>query len=62
MVSDYIGHIITFASLTHDGQCYVLSCNDETVRLFDKDSGKFKRFLEKVEEVEELKLNTLKPC
>ncbi|XP_050678535.1 WD repeat domain-containing protein 83 [Leptidea sinapis] len=39
MVSDYIGSIITHGSLTHDGQCYVLSCSDSTVKLFDKDSG-----------------------
>lgn len=39
MFSDYIGHIITYASMTHDGQCYVLSCADNTIKLFDKDSG-----------------------
>ncbi|XP_041983895.1 WD repeat domain-containing protein 83 [Aricia agestis] len=39
MISDYIGHIVTFGSLTHDGQCYVLSCADNTIRLFDKESG-----------------------
>ncbi|CAG9790469.1 unnamed protein product [Diatraea saccharalis] len=39
MTSDYIGHIVTFGNFTHDGQCYVLSCNDGTVKLFDKDSG-----------------------
>ncbi|KAI8431368.1 hypothetical protein MSG28_015903, partial [Choristoneura fumiferana] len=39
MVSDFIGHIITFGSLTHDGQCYILSCADSSVKLFDKDSG-----------------------
>lgn len=39
MISDFIGHIITYGSLTHDGQCYILSCNDNTVKLFDKDSG-----------------------
>lgn len=39
MVSDFIGHIVTFGSLTHDGQCYILSCADNSVKLFDKDSG-----------------------
>ncbi|KAG6459861.1 hypothetical protein O3G_MSEX011652 [Manduca sexta] len=39
MISDYIGHIITYGSMTRDGQCYVLSCNDNTIKLFDKDSG-----------------------
>lgn len=39
MVSDYIGHIVTFGSLTKDGQCYILSCADSTIKLFDKDSG-----------------------
>ncbi|XP_072946973.1 WD repeat domain-containing protein 83 [Epargyreus clarus] len=39
MISDYIGHIITYSSFTHDGQCYVLSCADSTIKLFDKDSG-----------------------
>lgn len=39
MISDYIGHIITFGSLTRDGQCYILSCTDNTIKLFDKDSG-----------------------
>lgn len=39
MVSDYIGHIITFGSLTRDGQCYILSCTDNSIKLFDKDSG-----------------------
>lgn len=39
MFSDYIGHVVTYASMTHDGQCYVLSCNDSTIKLFDKDSG-----------------------
>jgi mitogen-activated protein kinase organizer 1 len=39
MFSDYIGNIITYGSMTHDGQCYVLSCNDGTIKLFDKDSG-----------------------
>ncbi|KAJ2942397.1 hypothetical protein O0L34_g16002 [Tuta absoluta] len=39
MISDYIGHIVTYGSLTHDGQCYILSCNDNTIKLFDKDSG-----------------------
>ncbi|XP_050360292.1 WD repeat domain-containing protein 83 [Nymphalis io] len=39
MFSDYIGHIITYGSMTHDGQCYILSCTDNTIKLFDKDSG-----------------------
>lgn len=39
MVSDYIGHIVTYGSLTRDGQCYILSCADSTIKLFDKDSG-----------------------
>lgn len=39
MTSDFIGHIVTFGSLTRDGQCYILSCADSTVKLFDKDSG-----------------------
>lgn len=39
MVSDYIGHIVTYGSMTHDGQCYILSCADSTIKLFDKDSG-----------------------
>ncbi|XP_013163332.1 PREDICTED: WD repeat domain-containing protein 83 [Papilio xuthus] len=39
MISDYIGQIVTFGSITHDGQCYVLSCADSTIKLFDKDSG-----------------------
>lgn len=39
MFSDYIGHIITFANITHDGQCTILSCADSTIKLFDKDSG-----------------------
>ncbi|XP_049884326.1 WD repeat domain-containing protein 83 [Pectinophora gossypiella] len=39
MTSDYIGHIVTYGGLTHDGQCYILSCNDNTLKLFDKDSG-----------------------
>ncbi|CAG4995323.1 unnamed protein product [Parnassius apollo] len=39
MTSDYIGQIVTFGSITHDGQCFVLSCADSTVKLFDKDSG-----------------------
>lgn len=39
MISDYIGSIITHGSLTHDGQCYVLSCSDGTIKLIDKDSG-----------------------
>ncbi|XP_053622534.1 WD repeat domain-containing protein 83 [Plodia interpunctella] len=39
MISDYIGHVVTYGSLTHDGQCYILSCSDGTVKLFDKDSG-----------------------
>ncbi|XP_032528306.2 WD repeat domain-containing protein 83 [Danaus plexippus] len=39
MFSDYIGHIITYASMTHDGQCYLLSCADSTIKLFDKDTG-----------------------
>ncbi|XP_068627324.1 WD repeat domain-containing protein 83 [Battus philenor] len=39
MISDYIGQILTFGSITHDGQCYVLSCADSTIKLFDKDSG-----------------------
>ncbi|CAH0404043.1 unnamed protein product [Chilo suppressalis] len=39
MLSDLIGQIVTFGNLTHDGQCYVLSCVDGTVKLFDKDSG-----------------------
>lgn len=39
MISDYIGEVITYGSMTHDGQCYVLSCSDGTIKLFDKDSG-----------------------
>ncbi|KAG7306707.1 hypothetical protein JYU34_008132 [Plutella xylostella] len=39
MTSDFVGDIVTYGSLTHDGQCYVLSCSDSTVKLFDKDSG-----------------------
>lgn len=39
MISDFIGDIVTFASFTHDGQCYILSCSDNTVKLFDKESG-----------------------
>ncbi|CAG4969834.1 unnamed protein product [Colias eurytheme] len=39
MISDYVGAIITHGSMTHDGQCYVLSCSDDTIKLFDKDSG-----------------------
>ncbi|XP_028035019.1 WD repeat domain-containing protein 83 [Bombyx mandarina] len=39
MISDYIGHIVTFGSLTRDGQCYILSCTDNSIKLFDKDSG-----------------------
>ncbi|KAJ0184271.1 hypothetical protein K1T71_000694 [Dendrolimus kikuchii] len=39
MITDYIGHMITFGTLTHDGQCYILSCADSTIKLFDKDSG-----------------------
>ncbi|CAK1592383.1 unnamed protein product [Parnassius mnemosyne] len=39
MTSDYIGQIVTFGSITHDGQCFVLSCADSTVKLFDKESG-----------------------
>ncbi|XP_047522752.1 WD repeat domain-containing protein 83 [Pieris napi] len=39
MISDYIGSIITHGSLTHDGQCLVLSCSDGTIKLIDKDSG-----------------------
>lgn len=39
MISDYIGVIITNGSITHDGQCYVLSCSDGTIKLIDKDSG-----------------------
>lgn len=39
MFSDYIGHIITFGSMTHDGQCFIISCSDSTIKLFDKDSG-----------------------
>lgn len=39
MISDFIGSTITYGSLTHDGQCYVLSCSNSTVKLFDKDSG-----------------------
>ncbi|XP_045489091.1 WD repeat domain-containing protein 83 [Pieris rapae] len=39
MISDYIGSIITHGSLTHDGQCFVLSCSDGTIKLIDKDSG-----------------------
>lgn len=39
MFSDYIGHIITFSNMTHDGQCYIVSCADSTIKLFDKDSG-----------------------
>lgn len=39
MISDYIGHVLTYGSMTHDGQCYILSCSDSTIKLFDKDSG-----------------------
>ncbi|XP_060808284.1 WD repeat domain-containing protein 83 [Amyelois transitella] len=39
MISDYIGQVVTYGNMTHDGQCYVLSCSDGTVRLFDKESG-----------------------
>lgn len=39
MIKDYIGSIITFGNITHDGQCYVLSCSDDMVKLFDKDLG-----------------------
>ncbi|XP_059047583.1 WD repeat domain-containing protein 83 [Achroia grisella] len=39
MISDYIGDVITYGSMTHDGQCYILSCSDGTIKLFDKDSG-----------------------
>lgn len=30
---------MTYGSLTHDGQCYILSTADSKICLFDKDSG-----------------------
>lgn len=39
ITSDFIGDIVTFGSLTHDGQCYVLSTSNSQIKLFDKDSG-----------------------
>ncbi|CAH0731085.1 unnamed protein product, partial [Brenthis ino] len=39
MFSDYIGHIITYGNITHDGQCLIISCADSTIKLFNKDTG-----------------------
>ncbi|XP_071454894.1 WD repeat domain-containing protein 83 [Hetaerina americana] len=39
ITSDYVGEPVTYISFTRDGQCMVVSCSDNTVRLFDKDSG-----------------------
>uniref|UniRef100_T1J599 WD repeat domain-containing protein 83 n=1 Tax=Strigamia maritima TaxID=126957 RepID=T1J599_STRMM len=39
MMSDFIGKPISCVSFTHDGQCILISCLDNTVKLFDKDTG-----------------------
>lgn len=39
VTSDFIGSVITYASLTRDGQCLVVSCSDNTIKLIDKDTG-----------------------
>ncbi|XP_020282555.1 WD repeat domain-containing protein 83 [Pseudomyrmex gracilis] len=36
---DYMGDPITCASFTRDGQCIVISCSSDVIRLIDKDSG-----------------------
>ncbi|EZA59260.1 WD repeat domain-containing protein [Ooceraea biroi] len=39
LCADYVGDAVTCASFTRDGQCLVVSCADDVVRLIDKDSG-----------------------
>ncbi|KAK2587387.1 hypothetical protein KPH14_003103 [Odynerus spinipes] len=39
MYSDYMKDAVTCASFTRDGQCIVVSCASDVVRLIDKDTG-----------------------
>ncbi|XP_029661249.1 WD repeat domain-containing protein 83 [Formica exsecta] len=39
LCADYMGDPITCASFTRDGQCLIVSCADDSIRLIDKDSG-----------------------
>ncbi|KAK3933329.1 WD repeat domain-containing protein 83 [Frankliniella fusca] len=39
LITDFVGEPVISASFTGDGQCVVVGCGDECVRLFDKDSG-----------------------
>jgi len=39
MVSDCLLHPITCVRFTHDGNCLLATCMDDTVRLFDKSNG-----------------------
>lgn len=39
VVSDFAGEPVLSACYTGDGQCVVVGCADDAVRLFDKDSG-----------------------
>lgn len=39
MVSDCLVHPITCVRFTHDGNCLLATCMDNTVRLFDKSNG-----------------------
>ncbi|XP_046822387.1 WD repeat domain-containing protein 83 [Vespa crabro] len=39
MYSDYMKDAVTCASFTRDGQCIVVSCANDVVRLIDKDTG-----------------------
>ncbi|KAK7099882.1 WD repeat domain-containing protein 83-like [Littorina saxatilis] len=37
--ADFIGKAVTSVTFTRDGQCSLLSCQDDTVKLMDKDTG-----------------------
>ncbi|GJQ83536.1 hypothetical protein Trydic_g10888 [Trypoxylus dichotomus] len=39
MFADFVGAPITSVSLTHDGQCILISAADNSVKLFDKTTG-----------------------
>ncbi|XP_070167880.1 WD repeat domain-containing protein 83 isoform X2 [Polyergus mexicanus] len=39
LCADYMRDAITCASFTRDGQCLIVSCADDSIRLIDKDSG-----------------------
>ncbi|XP_014488104.1 PREDICTED: WD repeat domain-containing protein 83 [Dinoponera quadriceps] len=39
LCTDFMGDAVTCASFTRDGQCLIVSCADEVIRLIDKDTG-----------------------